>query len=361
MTAPSRLFALPVSALVLLASGEALASGWFDPPTSAPPPAATPPGPPAAADEGQAEDGSSPCRLGDHAGIPLADATTAAELVCAEIARLGPPVDSRYRVSLGRLGSIVVLSATREEGGKVKDFRQMRLSGIEDVSAAAPRMARSLVAVDAPAVEAPKPSPTPEVVRPQPDVAVVEEHAPTAPKGKPGSLHFAAGLIGLFAPLDQGASVTPGLDLDLHHETGDGRWELGGALRFGASGGGTNSTSIGFFNLATGAKFFTSEGGDVSPYLGGGLTWSYWNLSDAAFHGDGNGLGAYLDAGFQLMRTHHAHIAIGARLDLPFFSLNDNAVPENFSCLNNVINCGLPTYPSRYYYAPLSLELRVTF
>ncbi len=152
-----------------------------------------------------------------------------------------------------------------------------------------------------------------------------EEPPPRAPKSKPGSTHFALGLIGLLPPLDQGLTPAPGVDIDVHHETGDGRWELGGSMRFGANGSSANSTSMAFFMLAVGGKYFTSDA-DFSPYIGGGLDWSYLNLSapGAAFQGDGNGLGAYADLGFQMLRTHHAHVSVGARLDVPFYSLNNN-------------------------------------
>jgi hypothetical protein len=269
---------------------------------------------------------------------------TAASLVCAEIAeRIGANAPSRYTVSLGKLGSVVMLSVTQESGetGKVENFRQMRLSGIEEVPVGAPRIAQAIV-LDVPTESTQKV-----------DNLVGEETR--APKPKPGTTHFALGLIGVLPPLDQALSPAPGVDIDVHHETGDGRWEFGGSMRFGADGGNNSAPSMGFFMLGMGGKHFTSDS-DVSPYIGGGLTWTYLHLSapGLGFQGDGNGLGAYGEVGLEVMRTHHAHIAFGARLDVPFFSLNDNGSVYDS-------NGNFTFVATKYYYAPVSFEIRVTF
>lgn len=285
------------------------------------------------------------CRLGDHPGIPLADATTAAELVCAEIARLGTSPSARYRVSLAKLGKAIILSVTREgdETSKREDFRQMRLESIEEVSVAAPRIARSIV-LDVPVEETQKV-----------DNLVGEETR--VPKTKPGSTHFALGLFTLLAPLNQGVSAAPGIDLDVHHETGDARWEIGGNLLAGG-GGPSGGPSLAFFSLSVGGKYFTSDG-DFSPYFGGGLAWSFLSLStaDGSFNGNGNGIGAYGEVGVQFLRTHHAHLALGARFDLPFYSLGNSYTVDD--CVG--YGCTSSSYNSKYYYAPLTIETRLTF
>ena len=327
-------------------SKSAVSSGWFDPPAAqpaprpAPAPAAPSPPPP------EPEEAPSTCRLGDHPGIPLPDATTAAELVCAEIARLGPAPSARYRVSLSKLGKALILSVSREDGasGKTTDFRQVRLDAIEEVPVAAPRIARAII-LDLPIEETQKV-----------DNLVGEETR--VPKSKPGSTHFALGLFTLLAPLDQGLSAAPGIDLGVHHETGDGRWEIGG--NFLAGGGGpSNGPSMAFFSLSVGGKYFTSDG-DFSPYIGGGLAWSFLNLStaDGSFDGNGNGIGAYGEVGVQVLRTHHAHLAFGARFDLPFYSLTNNYYSSEITSNGSYSST---SYSSKYYYAPLSLEVRLTF
>ena len=44
----------------------------------------------------------------------------------------------------------------------------------------------------------------------------------------------------------------------------------------------------------------------------------------AGLPGHNSGLGAYVDAGAEILRTHHTHLALGLRLDLPFYALNNN-------------------------------------
>jgi hypothetical protein len=267
--------------------------------------------------------------------------------VCGEIARLGPAATSHFRVGLSRLGSTVILSVLREADEKPTEFRQMRLSGIEEVAVAAPRIARSVV-LDVSIEETQKVN------------NLVGEETRT-PKTKSGSTHFALGLFTLFGPLnDGGVHNGAGVDLDVHHETGDGKWEIGGGLRL--AGGGSGGENAVFFAMSVGGKYFTNDG-DVSPYIGGGMAWSIMSLqtADGSFDGNGNGIGAYAEAGVELLRTHHAHLAFGARLDLPFYTLGTNSYVES-----NVAYSpgGVPTYTtytSKYYYAPVQIEARLTF
>jgi hypothetical protein len=248
-------------------------------------------------------------------------------------------------VSLGKLGSSVILSVTQEARESARaEFRQMRLSGIEEVPVAAPRIARAVI-LDVPVEETQKV-----------DNLVGEETR--VPKSKPGSLHFAMGLIGMFAPLDQGVSLAPGLDIDLHHQTGDGRWEIGGNFRF-AVGEPTGGPSTDLVALSVGGKHFTSDG-DFSPYIGGGLAWSYLHLRpEGGVDYGGDGVGAYADVGVEFLRTWHAHVALDARWDLPFYSISGSSYsyPVAYSQGTNYAQYT----PAKYYYAPISLEVRITF
>jgi len=287
-----------------------------------------------------------PCRLGEHAGFEEADARTAALLVCASIAHAGASPGARYRVSLGKLGTIIILSVA-EEGtivGSTVDSREMRLQGIEEVDVAAPRIAASIVH-GVPLVETEK-------------VDNLVGGDTRIPKSRPGTVHFALGLVGMAPPLDQGISPAPGLMLDLHYETPNQRLELGGSFRGGGGSASNQSPSIGFAVFSIGGRYYTSDT-DFSPYVGGGVSWGYLNLSlpGEGFSGSNSGLGAYADAGVEILRTHHTHLAVGARLDLPFFALNTGG-GENY-------NAGTGGYvmasQSTYFYAPLSLEVRLTF
>jgi hypothetical protein len=288
-----------------------------------------------------------PCRLAEHAGFEEADARTAALLVCASIAHAGASPGARYRVSLGKLGSIIILSVA-EEGttiGSTVDSREMRLQGIEEVDVAAPRIAAAIVH-GIPLVETER-------------VDNLVGGDTRVPKARPGTVHFALGLVGMAPPLDQGMSPAPGLMLDLHYETPNQRFELGGSFRGGAGQASNESPSVGFAIFSVGGRYYTSDT-DFSPYVGGGLSWGYLNLTlpgQNNLSGSNSGLGAYADAGVEILRTHHTHLSVGARLDVPFFALNTNG-----SEVYNPSTGGYATpTQSTYFYAPLSLEVRLTF
>jgi hypothetical protein len=324
-----------VGASLFVAAGAAGQDPPFPPPLPPPPPTTPPP---------TLITGGGSCRLGEHAGIDDADAQTAAQLVCNEIARIGPPPGVRYHVALGKLGTVIIYSVTREGDtpDSVVDERELRLHGIEEASVAAPRLAESIV------------HRTPIAETEKFDNIVGEESR--RPTKKPGSVHFSLGLLGNLPPLDQGIGPAPGLDLHVHYETKS--FELGGGLRFG--GGQVNRTSptMAFFMAEVGGRYFFSDA-DFSPYLGGGFAWDVLSLTiPGGFSGTNAGLGSYFDVGVEFLRTYHTHLSAGFRADVPFFSLNSS---EYNNCDNNgsgaFVACSAPTY----YYWPLSIEVRLTF
>lgn len=294
-----------------------------------------------------------PCRLAEHDGFEEADARTAGQLVCLAIGRAGASPTERYRVSLGKLGNITILAVVREGAaiGSTMDSREMRLQGIEEVEVAAPRIAESIV----------HGSPLADTQR----VDNLVGGETRQPKTAPGKVHFALGLIGLMPPLDQGAAPAPGVDLDLHYETGSGRFELGGSFRAGAGAASNTAPSMAFAVFSLGGRYYFNDT-DFSPYVGGGLSWGYLNLAinQQTESGGNSGLGTYVDAGFEIMRTHHTHLALGVRLDLPFYALNMNPDYSSYSASAPGYGPAGTTAPATsptYYYAPLSLEARITF
>src|SRR5258708_7975788 len=203
------------------------------------------------------------CRLSEHAGIDDADASTAAQLVCAEIARADASTAARYRVSLGKLGSVVILSVAREGDalGTTVDGREMRLQTIEEVSVAAPRIANSIV------------HGTPLHDTETVDNLVGDETR--TPKAKPGKVHFALGILGLLPPLDHGVGPAPGADLELHYETS--ALAIGGGMRFGSGSASSGSPHMDFYSFYVGGRYFSSNT-DLSPYVGGGLSRGFSQL-----------------------------------------------------------------------------------
>lgn len=292
----------------------------------------------------------SSCRLDAHDGIDDADARTAALLVCSEIARLNPPADAHYHVTLGKLGSIIILSVTREGDNPAitADVRELRLRGIEEASVAAPRLADSIV------------HGTPIVETERVDNLVGQETRQT-PKRGGGSVHFSLGIVGEIPPLDQGIGPAPGLDLHVHYENKS--WELGGGMRFGHGQVSSSAPEVGFYMAELGGRYFMNET-DVTPFVGAGLGWEYLNLNipSTSFQGNNSGLGAYAEVGMEFLRTYHTHLSVGVRLDLPFFSID--GYWNNNSCSNTAgisPTASLCSGPTTYYYAPASLELRLTF
>ncbi len=283
-----------------------------------------------------------------------ADAATCAQLVCSALAHAGAPAQARYRVGIGKLGSSVILSVALEGEtfGSTADTRELRLGSLDDVPAAAPRIANAIVHGTVIEDDTPPAAPPPETLR-----------SPPAPSAK---VHFALGMVGQFPPLDRSATPAAGADLELHAEMSS--FEIVTDLRFGGDDS-DGSVGIVFVEFSMGGRYFTSEA-DFSPFIGGGFAWSYLDLTDHVhndFDGSHTGLGAYGEMGIEIGRTRHTHLAIGARLDLPFYSLNNNfSTIETAPPLTPVggvsgVSTPTPLVIGKLYYAPLSLEVRVTF
>jgi hypothetical protein len=315
---------------------------------SEPAPAATTSAAPTAA-----VDARPACRLGEHYGIDEASASTATQIVCDAIQHAGPSSGEHFRVSIGTLGRVVVLTVAKEgtTRGSAEDSRQLRLQNIEEIPVAAPRLADALV------------HGTPIEETQKVDNLVGEETR--VPRSKGGHVKFAMGLMGITPPVDKGLTPSPGIILDLHYETANGRLELGGDMRFG--GGSNNDNTIaavdGFFEFSMGGRYYTNDT-DFSPYIGGGFAWSYFHLTlpDGAFTNDHSGLGAYVGTGFEVMRTHSAHLAVGARLDLPFYAFQGSPYEVSAYCApSSPCTGGNAGSATSFYYAPVSLEMRLTF
>ncbi|MGH7269249.1 MAG: hypothetical protein ACREJ3_02365, partial [Polyangiaceae bacterium] len=259
-----KLAAVAASSVVLLSTITAFAAGAMPPLPPAPPPSAapvpapqsTPPAPalpPSAAPIPATTAGSTPaaasvpsCRLGTHGGIDYNDAATATQIVCTELSRADAPLDAHYRVDLGALGTIVVLTVSRErpgEPGSTDDSRQVSLHGIEEIAIAAPRVATAIV-----------------TGVPLKDTATVENitsQEARIPKSKPTKFRFALGLLANFGPLDENLSPSPGADLELHAETHP--FEIVSSLRFGGHDNETMAVGQGFVSLSVGGRYFMND------------------------------------------------------------------------------------------------------
>jgi hypothetical protein len=277
------------------------------------------------------------CMLGAHAGIPDADAQTAAQIVCDELFKQGPPPGVQYRVGLGKLGNVIILSVTAESApGVISEHKQMQLSGIEEVPVAAPRIADSVV------------HGTPLAQTQKVDNVVGDEAR--NPKKKSGSMHFGIGLIGVMPPLSSLAAPAPGIDLDLSYESSD--FSINAGLRGGGTAG-QDTTHVGYFALTVGGRYFLGDH-DVSPFLGGGLAYTALSARNDSFNGDNSGLGAFGEVGVQALRTHRTHLSAGLRADLPFYSLKSSSSYSNYALTNGASSGSL-------YYVPITVALTITF
>jgi hypothetical protein len=232
----------------------------------------------------------------------------------------------------------------------------MRLASVEAVAAAAPKIATAIVhGTVVEDIDVPAPSAGPS------------QAAPLTAPSSGAKVHFALGLIGQFPPLDRSATPAAGADLELHAELSTFAFVT--SLRFGAEDS-TGSVGVTFVEFSLGGRYFTSDA-NLSPFLGGGFAWSYLEMNDNVHHdfnGSHTGLGAFGELGLEVGRLHHTHLAFAARLDLPFYSMQNNV--DQFSnatpqpVLNGVgqpIGTQPPLVIGTLYYAPLSLEVRVTF
>jgi hypothetical protein len=292
------------------------------------------------------------CRLAEHGGIDEADAATASQLVCLEVARAGAAPGDHYRVALGKLGSTIILSVAREGDtpNSTADSRELRLHGIEEVSVAAPRVAGALVHGTS--------------LKETETVNNIVSDEARPPTSKPAKVHFALGLIGELPPFNRSATPAPGLNAEVHAEANP--FEIVGNFRFGGDSSDSQNVGLTFVAFSIGGRYFMTDA-DFSPYVGAGFSWSYLSLRDPTvggdeFDGSRSGLGGFAEAGLEILRTRHTHIALGVRLDLPFFSI-DNTFYNYNSGLATPGGSATTTPPhvSSLYYAPLSLELRLTF
>jgi hypothetical protein len=306
-----------------------------------PSPPAVPPLPAASAPAPASSPTSPSCRLGAHEGIEEADAQTSARLVCSEIIRAGGASGASFRVDLGQLGSLVILTVTREaDAGGTPDVRDVRLHQIEAVASAAPRLAAAIVH------------------------GTALEDAPTTPPAERASsstkMRFGLGIVGQLPPLDRSLSPVPGVDLELSSDIDP--IVMVGSFRVGANSG-KQSVAMAFVAFSVGARYFLGHA-DTSAYLGGGFAWSYYNMVDNAntyFNGNHSGLGAYGEVGLEFLHTRHANVAIGARVDAPFFSLTSDSIVDVVTTSANGTQTTQEYLPSPIYYVPLSFELRITF
>ncbi len=233
------------------------------------------------------------CAAGEINGISADNAATAVQLVCGAItSRVSPNNGSSYRVDMGRLGRIAILTVRTIRAGEADKSLSVQLADIEEIAIAAPRIGE--------AVATGKPFAASATV----DNLVREENRKYANKKRDGESLFGAGLFGLSLLGAKGDANGAGLI---------GKWEYQApAFAAGMSGFfGIESPALGGISV-DGRKFFSEA--DFAPFAGGGLAYVGF-ANDNVSNGS---LGAYVSGGFEAFRTYQNRLTIEARAFLPF-------------------------------------------
>jgi hypothetical protein len=251
------------------------------------------------------------CRGAEVSGLPAADAATATDIVCRELASVSGS-SGRFVVSFRPLGSSLVLTVSRED---TSEGRSLVLDGFREVPIAARRLAEALVRDRA--VEA-----TQEV-----DTLVESEARPIL--SRPGGRKFEMGAFGLAA--GRGTPLGAGFAIGLAYDAP--AFAIPAQMRFGSASDGERE--ITFFSIDTGGRYYFSRGA-VSPFVGGGFSVLRLSNSENSYGaiGDGSyystryvqdsrwGAGLYVEVGVQLFRLHRGRMTAFVRADLPTYRLH---------------------------------------
>ena len=253
------------------------------------------------------------CTLTESRGVPEPDAGTAARVVCAELRRASGGRGA-FGVTLATLGTIVVLSATREDPAASVT---VELRGLEELPAASRRVAGALVhGLDFAATQR---------------VDNLLEGETQSARAKKGVVKLTAGVADVES-LGHGARAA-GFSLGLLYATP--RFALPAEMRLAWDDSGSAEPGLSLFSFSVGGRGYLSNR-DVSPYLGGGLGvlrlyategW-YPQPGDSQgtfFDGERFGVAPYVEAGVEMLRLHRGRIGLQVRVDLPLWSLESPA------------------------------------
>lgn len=253
--------------------------------------------------------------IGDHAGLPVADAQTAAMLVYNELRKRGisvskpvfkvPASASVYRIEMRPLGTKIFARLSEESPvGTIKVERQIMLAGIEEMFSAAPRL------VDAVVHNRPIASTV--------DMTTVTEEEARVLRKVTGEHLFNIGFFGAFIP-GTDVSAAPGYRFGWSYELPSYAVEVGGRI--------VSDKGDGFAAFSTGGLFFFNKQ-TTSPFVGGGVTaaraWTGsedWRIDDEEFE---RGMGVYAVGGVQMLRQTQNRLKFEIRVDRPLFSLPSN-------------------------------------
>ena len=280
------------------------------------------------------------CLIGDHLGIPEADAHTVAMLVCDELRKLGISVSepvyevsasaSVYRVVMRPLGTKIFVRLSEESPvGTINVERQMMLAGIEEMVSAAPRLVDALV----------HGKPIASTI----DMENVTEQDAAVRRKISGESLWHVGILGTSIP---GTDIVaePGFAFGWYYETPSfsAGTEYRGSGRDNRDNYEDESHGFSFLSWSIGGRYFFNKQ-NISPYVGGGLaivSASYETkekvteeernqqyddygprYNEYDYNDNDTGLGTYVVAGIELLRLTESRLNLELRVDRPFFTL----------------------------------------
>ena len=272
----------------------------------------------------EAENSEAILLIGNHQDIDETDAQTAAHLMASELRKQGisvsdpvseaPPSATVYRINLRRLGEKILVHLTQEMPiGTVLVERQLLIANIEEMIAAAPRLADALV----------HNKPIERTV----DIETVTEAEARELNKVTGESHWSLGFFGGFVSgLD--LNGIPGYRIGWSYELPSYAVEVDGRIM----GDVDDAREAGFAAFSIGGIYFFNKR-NISPYVGGGFTAAraWWDvphgfLEETGKHEFNRGIGVYAVSGLQMLRTTQSRLKLEVRVDRPFFSLPNRDV-----------------------------------
>jgi hypothetical protein len=238
--------------------------------------------------------GAHTCIVAERGALEDIDARTAADIVCAELAKQGA-AGGRYTLRFGKLGTRTRFVLANEQ----QEEREAWISSIDELPVASTRTVEALrthKSVDE----------TSKV-----DTALSSEG--TLSRTKVGKQSGTLSIIGATSAGVE-SDVSAGVGLGIHHRTS--RYALFGEGRLvgiGSSKSTLSEASVGF-----GTSIFFSDA-DVSPFAGGGLQLAYYRLSQES--SGASGLAPFVEAGVAAARSSRVGFSASLRAAVPLFEI----------------------------------------
>lgn len=285
------------------------------------------------------------CSLGDRNGVDEAEAKTAADIVCHELAK-NHATNTNHEVRFGKLGGRTLVTLAARTGNEYNEVRTF-VNGLDEMELAGPRLVQSLLE-----------GKTMEQTRTVDNVMTNEQRAPKQAGGSPMAM------LGMYGgtSVGTGSSAAAGFDVGIGYRAG--HFGLGADGRAGGIGSG--ETKLVNASLDVGGRLYLTDG-DISPFVGAGFEVSYFaRLSDGSSDSlgklSGSGAGAFGTVGLEALRAHHIGLVISARIDAPFYNLKGDREGALIPATSQyTYPTRGPSQPVEAYVMPVSLNVGLVF